>query len=134
MFALNAFVKLVGSMQTCGTFRLESVRVKNEARVEEGAVGRGVLMPRAARSTIDLRSTARRARASFGPGGRCCSAEIPAQAQVAAWARGRERHAAGPRAAGPGELARAPEQAVGRAVAARCWAARVLAGPKWPNE
>ena len=44
-----------------------------------------------------------------------------AQAQVAAWARG---------CAG----ARAREQAVGRAVAARCWAAHVLAGPKWPNK
>ena len=49
---------------------------------------------------VALRSTASRARASFGPGGRCCSAEIPAQAQVAPWARGSTRHAAGPRAAG----------------------------------
>jgi hypothetical protein len=32
------------------------------------------------------------------------------------------------------ERARAAEQAVGRAVAARCWAAHVLAGPKWPDE
>ena len=91
----------------------ESVRVKNEARVEGGAVGRGVLMPRAARSTVDLRSTARRARASFGPGGRCCSAKIPAQAQVAAWARGSALIAAA---------------AVGRGPVALLWAGSIAAG------
>ena len=101
------------------------MRVKNEARVEGGAVGRGVLMPRAARSTVDLRSTARRPRASFGPGGRCCSAEIPAQAQVAAWARG----CAGARGWAAGCWAgcaggRAREQTMGC-----CWI-----GPKWQNK
>jgi len=115
------------------------VRVKNEARVEGGAVGRGVLMPRAARSTIDLRSTASRPRASFGPGGRCCSAEIPAQAQVAAWARG----CAGARGWAAGSWA---GRAGVRGWAAGCWAgcaggrAREQAmgccwiGPKWPNK
>ena len=62
---------------------------------------------------VALRSTARRARASFGPGGRCCSAEIPAQAQVAAWARGSALIAAA---------------AVGRGSVALLWAARIAAG------
>ena len=35
------------------------------------------------------------------PGGIGREAEFPAQAQVAAWARGSARHAVGPRAAGP---------------------------------
>ena len=48
----------------------------------------GLLMPRAVRSTARSGSTARSARAKIGPGGIGREAEFPAQAQVAAWARG----------------------------------------------
>ena len=60
------------------------------------------------------------------PGGKGREAEFPAQAQVAAWTRGCARARGWAAAAGPGVLARAR--------VSRPWAARVLAGPKWPNE
>jgi hypothetical protein len=77
---------------------------------------------------VALRSTARDAWSKTGLGGRRHQAASPAQAQVAAWARGATARAVRPRERGrvdgPACFASAVGRALGYAAAASRWAAR----------